>query len=168
MTLGERLRAVRKDRGMTQREVAEICGMADSAIRKYESDKQMPKMKTLQRLADALGIPWIFLIDPVAAFSDALHDGFVDSEAIARQMNISEDIVKAIIDGAKRGEKGEDSALYEQVATIGALLSYDSKYRIYRSTSREMQRLMGMLNNEGKKKALERVLELTEIPRYKY
>ena len=162
MTVGERIRAVRKERGMTQKEVADICGMADSAIRKYESGRQMPKMKTLQRIADALGVPWMYLFDPIAAFSDALHSGLVDPAAIAKELNVSEGLVKDMIDGKEQ----QDPVLYERIATVGVLQTYNSKYRIYKSSSREMERLMSMLNSEGKKKALERVAELTEIPRY--
>lgn len=56
MTVGELLKKTRLDAGMTQKELAEKCGMADSAIRKYESGKVVPKIGTLQKLADALGV----------------------------------------------------------------------------------------------------------------
>jgi len=42
-------------RGMTQKQLAEKCGMADSAIRKYESGKVTPTFKTLDRIAQGLG-----------------------------------------------------------------------------------------------------------------
>lgn len=57
MTIGERIRHIRQQKGMTQKQVADSCGMADSAIRKYESGSQLPKIETLQRIADALEIP---------------------------------------------------------------------------------------------------------------
>lgn len=58
MTIGERIRAARKDKGLTQKQLADSCGMADSAIRKYESGKQMPKMGTLMKIANALKVPF--------------------------------------------------------------------------------------------------------------
>ena len=45
----------RTKRGMTQKQLAEKCGMADSAIRKYESGKVTPTIKTLDRIAHGLG-----------------------------------------------------------------------------------------------------------------
>ena len=54
MTVGEKIRLARRSRGLTQKEVADKCGMADSAIRKYESGKVIPKVKTLLRIAEAL------------------------------------------------------------------------------------------------------------------
>ena len=57
MTIGERIRLIRKEKHMTQKQVAEKCGMADSAIRKYESGSVTPKFDTLDRIASALGVP---------------------------------------------------------------------------------------------------------------
>lgn len=62
MTIGELIRHTRKEKGMTQKQVAELCGMADSAIRKYESGSQTPKLKTIQRIAAALGVEWTELV----------------------------------------------------------------------------------------------------------
>lgn len=62
MNIGERIRAIRKSKGMTQKQVAEECGMADSAIRKYESGSQKPKLETLQRIATALNVSPTYLI----------------------------------------------------------------------------------------------------------
>ena len=57
MTICEKIRAIRKEKGMTQKQLADICKMADSAIRKYESGQVVPKMEMIQRIAKALGVP---------------------------------------------------------------------------------------------------------------
>lgn len=62
MTTGERIRMVRLENGMTQKQVAEACGMADSAIRKYESGRIAPKADTLQRIAAALNVSVYMLL----------------------------------------------------------------------------------------------------------
>lgn len=54
--VGERIRALRAMQGLTQKELGERCGMADSAIRRYESDRGNPTQETLQRIASALGV----------------------------------------------------------------------------------------------------------------
>ena len=55
-TLGERIRELRKGAGMTQKQLAEKCGTYDSAIRKYEAGKNIPRVDMIKRLADALGV----------------------------------------------------------------------------------------------------------------
>jgi len=56
MEVGDRIRAIRMERGLTQKELGELCGMADSAIRRYESNRGNPTQKTLLKIAKALGV----------------------------------------------------------------------------------------------------------------
>ncbi len=60
---GDRIRQYRKERGLTQKQLGDICGMVDSAIRRYESGRQKPKIETLQKIADALCVPVTQLLD---------------------------------------------------------------------------------------------------------
>ena len=57
MNTPENIRKIRKEKGLTQRELGELCGMADSAIRRYESGRANPKIETLQKIANALNVP---------------------------------------------------------------------------------------------------------------
>ena len=68
MTTGELIRARRNKQCMTQKQLANACGMADSAIRKYESGRITPKVKTLEKIANALNCKISDLI-PGARFS---------------------------------------------------------------------------------------------------
>lgn len=54
---GDMIRKCRTEKGLTQKKLGELCGIADSNIRKYESGNQNPKIETLQKKADALDIP---------------------------------------------------------------------------------------------------------------
>lgn len=56
METGERIRAIRTEKGLTQKELGERCGMVDSAIRRYESGRGNPTQKTLIKIAKALGV----------------------------------------------------------------------------------------------------------------
>ena len=56
MNIGERIRSLRAELGLTQKELGERCGMADSAIRRYESNRGNPTQETIQRIAAALGV----------------------------------------------------------------------------------------------------------------
>ena len=54
---GDMIRKYRTEKGLTQKKLGELCGIADSNIRKYESGNQNPKIETLQKIADALDFP---------------------------------------------------------------------------------------------------------------
>lgn len=56
MTTGERIKAARKTAGMTQKELGERLGLAFQSVAQWENDLRNPKIETLQRIADALGV----------------------------------------------------------------------------------------------------------------
>lgn len=55
MPTGTKIKEIRKQKGLTQKQLGDLCGMADSAIRRYENGNANPKIETLQKIADALG-----------------------------------------------------------------------------------------------------------------
>lgn len=61
MTVGERIRTARVQRGMTQKQVGERAGIAEPTIRKYELGKLNPKYETLQKIASALNVSTTYL-----------------------------------------------------------------------------------------------------------
>lgn len=63
MTIGEKIRKFRLEKKMTQRELGEKCGLADSAIRRYELGGANPKFETIIKIAKALDIDFLELID---------------------------------------------------------------------------------------------------------
>jgi len=52
--VGERIREVRLARGLTQGDLAELCGTSIAAISHIERGTKVPTITTLVRLADAL------------------------------------------------------------------------------------------------------------------
>lgn len=54
--IGDKIRHYRLEKGLTQKQLAEKCGMYESQIRKYETGKANPKIGTLRRIADGLGV----------------------------------------------------------------------------------------------------------------
>lgn len=61
---GDQIRKCRTEKGLTQKKLGELCGIADSNIRKYESGNQNPKIETLQKIANVLEIPVSNLLEP--------------------------------------------------------------------------------------------------------
>ncbi|MEC9490583.1 MAG: helix-turn-helix transcriptional regulator [Halanaerobiales bacterium] len=54
MTFGENLKKARKDKGFTQKDLAEIVGIKRSTIAGYESKNQEPSYEVLRKIAKAL------------------------------------------------------------------------------------------------------------------
>lgn len=96
-TIGERIKAFRLVRGMTQKELGTRMGVDQSTVRKYESGKLNPKIETVKKIADALGVDMNALYGDLVW--DAVNNGLV-SAGIERRMiadssaEILEDSVK--------------------------------------------------------------------------
>lgn len=55
-TLGAAIAALRKEKGMTQLELAEQMGVTDKAVSKWERDLSCPDVSSLPKLAQILGV----------------------------------------------------------------------------------------------------------------
>lgn len=53
-TIGERIKLHRKERGITQKELARLTGLHEVTIRQYEAGKYIPKYEQLRKVAKAL------------------------------------------------------------------------------------------------------------------
>lgn len=56
MAICDNMKAIRRKKGMTQKQVADACGLADSTIRTYELGNANPKPATVAKIAKALGV----------------------------------------------------------------------------------------------------------------
>ena len=82
---GKIIRKERKKQQMTQKELAEKCGMTDAAIRKYELGKLSPKFETVEKISKALNLrlkdfyPQLFE-DPTAKWEYAKNLAWVSPD----------------------------------------------------------------------------------------
>jgi len=67
MTWGEHLRSIRRARGLTQQELAQRLGVRQWRVSELEGRALPPSVRTLQRLAEALEMPFEQLLLPAAA-----------------------------------------------------------------------------------------------------
>lgn len=139
MTVGERMRKIRIEKNMTQKQVGERCGMADSAIRRYESGRGNPTFDTLERIAAALEVPVTALMGYVLRGKTA--DG-KDS------YGPPDDVIDF------------DEPLKTHWSAVPHIKDDDPELRV------QINADLSKLNETGQQKAAERVRELTEIPRY--
>lgn len=64
MTIGQKLTALRKARGMTQEELSEAIGVTRQTISKWELDTSAPDLDYLCKLCDLFGVTADYLIRP--------------------------------------------------------------------------------------------------------
>lgn len=57
MSIGSRLLQIRNQRGLSQRQLSQRCGLASSYLSRIENRRLEPRPKTLRRIAEALAIP---------------------------------------------------------------------------------------------------------------
>ncbi len=56
MTISENIRRIRKERGLTQKQLGALVGSSEAYIRAYESGRRNPKPSTLEKIANALDV----------------------------------------------------------------------------------------------------------------
>lgn len=56
MTIGENIRRIRKERGLTLKQLGDEVGVSEAYIRAYESGRRNPKQQSLEALAKALHV----------------------------------------------------------------------------------------------------------------
>ena len=116
MTIGERIKEIRKNRKMTQKQLAEAADVAVGTIQQYELGKRQPRLEQLSKIALAL---------------DSTVSDFVDGDYWA------------------------------------SLSGPEKKTAFSNNPNKDLlNMLFDQLNDEGQTKAVERVEELTEIPKY--
>ncbi len=61
MNIGEKIKELRLEKGITQAELAEAIGIDKSTIAKYETDDREPKVYILCKIADYFGVTLDYL-----------------------------------------------------------------------------------------------------------
>lgn len=135
MTTGERIKKIRQEKGLSQKELGKILHVSQQMIGQYESSDNTLKPTTLQKIASALQI----------SINDLLENDLEDSP-IYRVYKKRNQLDHELLISYKNYELTKDIT-WEPI---------DIK----------MIKLFKTLNEIGQAKAIERVIELTEIPRY--
>jgi transcriptional regulator with XRE-family HTH domain len=78
----DRLRAIRVQRGLSQRELARLCKIGESLINKYESGSSAPNIDSLKLIAETLQISSDFLLGITDDPRGHLGDGKLDNDEL--------------------------------------------------------------------------------------
>lgn len=62
--VGDRIRTIRTEKGLSQAQLGEKVGLTADRIQKYENGARKPKAELLKRIASALGVSTLALVDP--------------------------------------------------------------------------------------------------------
>ena len=109
MTVHENIRKFRKEKNLTQKQLGDLCNpkIAEANIRKYELGKANPKVETLERIANALGIPPMSLL----GFEDNLNIPDIDSAIYDFSNEETKRAIEMLSDYKKLNEKGRQKAV---------------------------------------------------------
>lgn len=134
--VGNKIRYYRTKKGITQKKLAELIGKTESSIQKYECGNTEVPFNVLEKISKSLDTELLMLLD----------DEYLESASVYFK-NTGDD---------------ELSSLLHNIALLNQQLATN----IEESYLQALNILFSMLNDSGKQKALERIEELTEIPKY--
>lgn len=86
-TIGKRIQALRKERGMTQKQLADAVGVTPQAVSKWETDESCPDITALPLLAGTLGVSVDALLGADTAKGPVLEGVVKDANADASAKN---------------------------------------------------------------------------------
>ena len=146
--IGKFIAQCRKNKNMTQAELAEKLNVSQQMIGQWETGKSNPKIETLRRIADTLEIGLWEIVE--------LDQMDLDT----RIQEIKKMVALLTPEGLEEFERLTIESINENQESI------QKKQETTAVQSKEMLRAYSRLNNAGRKEAVKRVDELTELPRY--
>lgn len=106
MTLGQKLKALLKDRGMTQEDLAERLDVSRQAVGKWVNDKGIPEVGKLVQISNLFGVSLDYLLkedcdEKTGSEEKAISDGgyYVSQEMLDGYLSYSRQNVKQITGG---------------------------------------------------------------------
>lgn len=138
MNLGDTIRKYRKEKGLTQKELGQLCGINESQIRRYElgGKNSKPKLETIQKIAKALEVSIFDLLD-FDSTMDLARKILEDSKS-NYELNIADSL----------GKIAENKYKEKYPLEIRLLAAFDE------------------LNEQGKQKIMDYIEDIVKLPQY--
>lgn len=145
MDTGSKIKKARLDAGLTQKQLAEKLKIPYQSIGQWERNIRKPKPQSLYKLAKAIGVQ----------LEDLYDDHIVEQSLL-------EPTIGRLLLGAESGFVFvEDGIISSVQITMGKKGKEDGKL------IKSIVETSNALNQLGKKEAIKRMSELSEIPRYR-
>lgn len=185
MTIAENIRKIRIEKGLTQKQLGNLCGIDAGNLRKYESGRLEPKYGTAQRIAEALDVTMAQLYgldkqethiteefltnNPIIykAMDEYIKNLFANSKADQEYPTLSAEQIDSI-PLTKKAEMF--NMIFERIDYSEKMDFVELYVKGTSETNTKIDTLFEKyylkLNDLGKKEALKRIAELTEIKKY--
>lgn len=128
VSIGENIKKLRKNKGLSQKQLAEILNLSEITIRRYEKSSNIPTIETLDKIAIALDVPLNELLGTNATTNDignkiisAQSLNNISHEELAEKTGIDEKHLRTI----KAGQINPTTTELSKIANVlGLPLSY--------------------------------------------
>lgn len=77
MAIGDNIKALRTQHGMTQLELGRIAGVSDKAVSSWESGLSIPRMGAIEKMASYFHVPKSIIIDGTNSADTTIPPGFL-------------------------------------------------------------------------------------------
>ena len=88
VTVGDNIRTIRKEKGFTQKQLAEQTGLSVRSVQDFEYNKIVPKLETLLKIASVLQV------SPRKINPSVQWDDYIDTEELSEESKLWEAIIK--------------------------------------------------------------------------
>lgn len=95
MTVGENIRRIRKEKGLTQKQLGERLNMTQSAVGQFENDKTSPKIETVEKIASALGVN---IVEIMEQFTIEQYKTTSEYQKLEKSVHAQEGIIAILTD----------------------------------------------------------------------
>lgn len=165
MVIGDRIKALRKEAKLTQKQLGELCNINEANIRKYESNRQIPKISTLKRIADALDVSVGYLqgYEPINGkeIYDALENGNYE-HLLKLAQNVENRHLLVALSNSEDEEKINLILVQNFLATVANDGITNNEYHLYMS----LLFSFSCLNENGKIQATKEMKKLLNTKLY--
>lgn len=185
MSVGENIKEARKKVGLTQSKLGEKLGVSGAMIAAWENGKRNPKPETIEKIANALGVPiWelhstdelIRLLPSVLSFKANLGNEIqylrwkneVSQGQLAKKTGITEKKISMFEHGIIMPTVDEIIKICDSLGEDWylAFASIFEDCEIEQKNERELLINYLQLNYEGRVEAIRRIEELTQLEKY--
>ncbi len=174
-TIGENIKAARIRLGLNQSQLAQMAGITKAAISRYEAGLREPRIEHLRSIANALEVTVGYLEGYEDINSKKVLDavGRRDSESVEKLMGLPSGSIKFLPKEEESRLISEHKNEREEKDRLLSKLKIIFKFQFRTLTESDCDEISNLirpfsqLNGEGRRRAIERVEELTEIPKYK-
>ena len=157
VTFAENLKNIRKERGFSQKEIAEKLGVSQPNYAQYETGKRNPKFETVKKIAAALGID---VYNPLITGDMTPREAMQILRAVEAKQYLQNSENLADIEQKIAHRIDEIESMKKNKHNVDTMID---SLRLRGAIDENLS----LLNTEGQKKALEYVEMLVKIREYR-